>query len=1288
MKKLIITLFFITLLLPSYAQVDTTFSTFAFAADLHDPFTGRITEIYSLLDENYRTHIAWVRDDQNTRDVMYSVYDNSSVQTYVVDDDISNEIKRYPTLVLDDNNRPHLAWFVKRDNDQSCCPSGNYAVMYAGDPDGDGNFEVKQVSTNPTDPTSNTATEYTDAYVNHSPAIFIDQNGGINVAYFSDTYASIGYEQYLIIATKSGSGWNYDEAIVMDGINIYSQDYPILPKRTGSNIVGGVLDISPDDLEIFYESGGAYALQTITNNPDHDVEHAQTFIDNSNTQHIFYTDNNVQTDLNTIYHYTIGVGTFSFIESIVLEQYVPSNFTYAAYDKVLDDFFFMYRGNYSGSEGAYAQRLSMPLSGGGRKEVDANFKSALGDRTFNVYNGFISHVTGSLSEDSIFVTTNVIPTSGPVTANFEPLSAEVNLGESVQFTDLSTGNPNEWSWTFEGGTPSSSSEQSPSVAYHTAGTYSVTLTVSNEGGSSNTKTVTEGITVIDPEAILTPEFTASDTLIEIGSSVTFTDNSNGSPTSWGWQFVGGTPSTSTEQNPTITYNSTGEFDVSLTVGNADSTATITEVGLINVIETVTADFSVDAEEVRPNADVTFSDLSSGNPTAWSWTFEGATPSTSNEQNPVVAYDSIGIYGVTLEVSNSTTSDVESKEGFITVTEFDGQLIIAFSADKTEVIKFQNVQFTDESIGSPSSWSWSFEGGTPSTSTEQNPSISYDSVGTFDVVLEVSNGDSTGTLTKTEYITVASDEELDPIFSADKQTVFIGDTVQFTDQSTGDPERWEWEFEGGNPGTSEVQNPSVVYEELGSYYVRLEIFQGNLQARDTQADFIQVVERPDSLEVDFTQDKTEITVGDSISFSDLSVGEPVEWNWEFPGGEPATSTDQNPVITYPEPGTYSVTLSISDTTTTQSITKEDLVFVKDTILIADFVADTTVIVIGQSVQFTDRSSGVVTSFEWHFEGGTPETSTLENPIVQYNQEGSFEVKLVVNDGQKTDTLIRSAFMQVYDPEGCDGMTTFTSSNGTFEDGSGPFEYAAYLDCSWLIAASGIESLALIFRDLHIGDGDTLNIYDGGDDQAELLVSYTNEELQESINYSSSNIVFITFKSDSVGLAGGWEILYEEALVADFSSDVLEVEAGNSVVFSNQSTGGFTELEWSFDGGSPETSTEENPSILYEEGGTYDVTLSIANELQFVSEAKSDYITVLDVSLGSDEVRLSYYPNPTRRYIYIKSEGFKTASIIDLSGNKLKTFSTNLLDLNELSSGSYIIQIETVGGDVINRRIVKK
>ncbi|OJJ20510.1 hypothetical protein BKI52_18820 [marine bacterium AO1-C] len=168
----------------------------------------------------------------------------------------------------------------------------------------------------------------------------------------------------------------------------------------------------------------------------------------------------------------------------------------------------------------------------------------------------------------------------PPVAAFTANTTTIVAGQSVIFTDQSTNNPTSWAWTFNGGSPANSVAQNPTVTYSTAGTYSVTLIATNADGS-NTLTKNGYITVTNPPAPVVT-FTASNTTITVGQSVTFTDQSTNSPTSWSWTFNGGSPANSTTQNPTVTYNTAGSYDVTLTATNAGGTNTLTKTAHITV----------------------------------------------------------------------------------------------------------------------------------------------------------------------------------------------------------------------------------------------------------------------------------------------------------------------------------------------------------------------------------------------------------------------------------------------------------------------------------------------------------------------------------------------------------------------------------------------------------------------------------------------------------------------------------------------------------------------------------
>ena len=86
------------------------------------------------------------------------------------------------------------------------------------------------------------------------------------------------------------------------------------------------------------------------------------------------------------------------------------------------------------------------------------------------------------------------------------------------------------------------------------------------------------------------------------------------------------------------------------------------------------------------------------------------------------------------------------------------------------------------------------------------------------------------------------------------------------------------------------------------------------------------DEPVLCEVRFSHGRTEICQGESIQFNDMSFHDVVERTWQFPGGEPATSTDISPIVTYTEPGYHAVTLTVTDGTDTLTETVEALVHV--------------------------------------------------------------------------------------------------------------------------------------------------------------------------------------------------------------------------------------------------------------------------------------------------------------------------------------------------------------------------
>ena len=250
-----------------------------------------------------------------------------------------------------------------------------------------------------------------------------------------------------------------------------------------------------------------------------------------------------------------------------------------------------------------------------------------------------------------------IPNEAPV-ADF----TSVVDGLDVDFTDTSTDPDGDetivaWSWNFGDG--NTSSAQSPSHTYTTAGEYDVTLTVTDNLGATDT---------ITKQVVANQAPVADFTFVVDGLDVDFTDTStdpDGDETivAWSWNF--GDDNTSSDQSPSHTYTTAGEYDVTLTVtDNLGATDTITKQVVANQAPVADFTFSTNAP-LR----VDFTDTSTdpdGDETivAWSWNFGDGN--TSSDQSPSQTYPAVGEYDVTLTVTDNrgatdtTTKQVEVK----------------------------------------------------------------------------------------------------------------------------------------------------------------------------------------------------------------------------------------------------------------------------------------------------------------------------------------------------------------------------------------------------------------------------------------------------------------------------------------------------------------------------------------------------------------------------------------------------------------------------------------------------
>ncbi|MCP4214338.1 MAG: PKD domain-containing protein, partial [bacterium] len=320
------------------------------------------------------------------------------------------------------------------------------------------------------------------------------------------------------------------------------------------------------------------------------------------------------------------------------------------------------------------------------------------------------------------------PNSGPVTdppvANFSVSTTTVETGSSVSFSDLSTNSPSSWSWSFSGGTPSTSTAQNPSVTYNTVGTYDVTLTATNSYGNDG-ETKTGYITVTD-QVISYCASSGNDYSYEWIAGVEVGNLNNTSGAAGYTDF--------TSESAALTAGSV--VSVNLTPGFASST--YTEYWTIRIDYNADGDFDDSDEEV----------FNGSGTSAVSGTF--TVPSSASGSKRMRVYMSYS--SAAASCGSFTYGEAEDYTVDITAGTVQAP-VAAFTASATTVTVGDSVSFTDQSSNAPTSWAWSFAGGTPTSSTSQNPSVTYNTAGSYQVSLTASNSGGSDDEIKAAYITV-------------------------------------------------------------------------------------------------------------------------------------------------------------------------------------------------------------------------------------------------------------------------------------------------------------------------------------------------------------------------------------------------------------------------------------------------------------------------------------------------------------------------------------------------------
>ena len=432
----------------------------------------------------------------------------------------------------------------------------------------------------------------------------------------------------------------------------------------------------------------------------------------------------------------------------------------------------------------------------------------------------------------------------------------------------------------------------------------------------------------------------------------------------------------------------------------------------------------------------FFDFSSNFPTSWSWTFQGATPGTSNLQDPTgITFPTTGgCYSVSLTVSNACGSNTITRPCFASIgqpTACDKLLISEYieGTAQNKAIELYNAGSAAVNLSSYSVETYS-NGSTTATYT-LNLSGTLASHAVY--VIGDANASLQGIIGNTDITSNVTFFDGNEAIILKRNGVIIDKIGEI-----GNNPSINWLVGSGSTAEytlvrkNTIDRPSTFWPDTQNEW---DVFAQNTTTYlGSHNSICGVGAAPIAA---FVGNPINITVGQMVNFTDLSLNTPTSWNWSFTGGLPNTSTQQNPSnVMYNFPGCYQVSLTVSNAFGNDSETITCYINVSSSAIapVAAFTANTFNITTGQSVNFTDLSTNNPTAWNWQFTGATPATSTQQNPGgITYNTPGCFQVILTASNAAGNDSETQTCYINVSNPS-AGPLANFSTSNTSICVGS--------------------------------------------------------------------------------------------------------------------------------------------------------------------------------------------------------------------------------------------------------------
>ena len=340
-------------------------------------------------------------------------------------------------------------------------------------------------------------------------------------------------------------------------------------------------------------------------------------------------------------------------------------------------------------------------------------------------------------------------------------------------------------------------------------------------------------------------------------------------------------------------------------------------------------------------------------------------------------------------------------------------------------------------------------------------------------------------------------------------------------------------------------PTVVYNTPGVYDVTLEATNNTGTNTLVKNNFITINPNP-------AAGFTSVVNGATVNFTNTSQ-HANSYSWAF--GDGNSSTAASPTHVYAASGTYTVTLTSTNTCGSSTSTQVVNITLAPT---AAFNADRTLVCANGNVQFNSQASSSTTTWLWTFEGGSPATSALPNPLVQYTVPGTYDATLTVSNASGQNTLTLTDYVTVL------GLPTATFTGVQTNN---------VIDLSNTGIGATATSWQIINGQDIVSLGGNMIVYTAAANGTYQVVMTNQNQCGQVVSDTALYTVNV-FPTASFNINGG--------SAACASQPVNFAATGSNYTY-----------QWAFAGAQPSTSTDQNPTVNYALPGSYTVQLVSSN-----------------------------------------------------------------------------------------------